>query len=297
MMKEAGEDPLSTLPWNSQFYSVPAEVKKIPTMLTDEEGRMLRWLTEFEFTGAGAICELGSFVGGSTARLAFGLSRNRRSKGVIHAFDRFECAESMKADLLYSKGIPRFEGIDILPVARKLLSAFASLISFHKGDVNAMQWEHGPIEILFIDIAKTADTADHIARHYFPHLIPGRSIVVHQDYFHHHNPWCAIQMEMLAGKFDLVGYAQDNSALFRLKEKLSEEDLQSCSWHLASPEKRVNLAVQAMRRFPHVRQREHLARLAKTIADQPNAAKASEFAKRKLAHTDIQPWLSRVHSS
>jgi predicted O-methyltransferase YrrM len=82
-------DPVSTKPWNSKFYGLPPKIKAIPTMLTDEEGRMLRWLTEFVCQGKSAICESGSFVGGSTARLAFSLSKNTGTTGIIHSFDRF----------------------------------------------------------------------------------------------------------------------------------------------------------------------------------------------------------------
>jgi hypothetical protein len=292
MPKEVTTDSLSALPWNSQFYSVPSEVKQIPTMLTDEEGRMLRWIAEFDYTGIGAICELGSFIGGSTARLAFGLSKNKQTRSKIHAFDRFECAEGMKPDLLYKKGIAPFAGVDILPTAKQLLATFRGLIEFHKGDLNKTQWAGGPIELLFVDIAKSAATADHVARQFYKDLIPGRSVVIHQDYFHHQNPWIVVQMEALAEKFSLVAYAQNNSAVFRLKDPLSADDLASCSWFTLEARERVDLIVRAISRFPHLRQQEMLARSAFTVSQAPEVSKASEYPRRNVSQRDLVPWIT-----
>jgi len=62
-------------------------------------------------------------------------------------------------------------------------------------------WSGGPIEVLVIDIAKSTEVADHVAASFFPALVPGRSIVVQQDFLHEAQPWLPVQMELFGGHF------------------------------------------------------------------------------------------------
>ena len=56
--------PFDRRPWLDQ--KLPDEAARVPTMLTEEEGQLLYWLTGTYATGAGVICDLGCFAGGST---------------------------------------------------------------------------------------------------------------------------------------------------------------------------------------------------------------------------------------
>jgi hypothetical protein len=47
-------------------------------------------------------------------------------------------------------------------------------------------WSEGPIEILFIDSAKTWDLVNAVLKGFGPHLVPGKSRIVLQDF---HFPW------------------------------------------------------------------------------------------------------------
>ena len=49
--------------------------------------------------------------------------------------------------------------------------------------------------MLFVDIAKTWALNDVVIEQFFPRLIPGRSVVVQQDYAFAFRPWVAITME------------------------------------------------------------------------------------------------------
>ena len=99
--------PFDARPWDD--VDLPPDAVAVPTMLTDEEGALLHWLTRDYATGAGAICDLGCFVGGSTARLASGVAAAGRSTKV-HAFDHFTLTEAQKERYLYSAGIAPFRG-------------------------------------------------------------------------------------------------------------------------------------------------------------------------------------------
>ena len=274
-IKQGSEDALISMrPWNSIIYGIPPRVKKIPTMLTDEEGRMLRWIAEFDYQGVGAICELGTFVGGSTARLAYGLSLNKRSSSPIHCFDRYECAENMKPELLYKHGIEPFEGQDILPISKNMLKEFTDLLRFHKCNILDVRWADGPIEFLFIDIMKTVEISNHVGRTFFPHLIPGRSLLVQQDYFHFRNPWIVAQMELLRDHFDLLAYTESNSAIFRCVKEVTPDSLRETSWSNLSLDHRDQLLKEATRRFPYLRQREFIAECRRSARCNPNATAA-----------------------
>jgi len=58
---------------------------------------------------------------------------------------------------------------------------------------------------------------------FFPHLIPGISLVIQQDYIHFALPWIHITMERLAEYFETLDYFRSGSAVYRLKRALPAE--------------------------------------------------------------------------
>jgi len=172
---------LDTAPWQGLDPTVLASADPVPTMLHQEERQMYYWLARDYLQDAGTIVDLGSYVGGSTACLAAGCEAGGKSSA-IHSYDRFEIHNAERKARLLSLGVPDFLDADILPAIQTMLSPWKSRIHLYPGDIRRMGWSRGPIELLIIDAAKHANTGDHIASTYFPHLIPGRSLVVHQDF-------------------------------------------------------------------------------------------------------------------
>jgi hypothetical protein len=74
-------------------------------------------------------------------------------------------------------------------------------VRVYPGDILTHQWSGAPVEILFIDVAKTWDIQRHLLREFFPHLIPGVSVVVQQDYFFVSCYWIHLIMESLSEYF------------------------------------------------------------------------------------------------
>lgn len=161
-----------------------------------EESQLYYWLARDWAQGAGAIVDLGAFAGGSTARLAAG-QQAAGGTAPIHAYDHFTADTPVKERILYPGGIAPFEGRDIFLLAHRLLTPFKPQITLHPGEFLEQRWQGGPIELLCVDIAKTAESADHVAAQMFPHLIPGRSVVVQQDFLHSVQPWLPAQMALL----------------------------------------------------------------------------------------------------
>jgi hypothetical protein len=156
-------------------------LRQVRSMLSGPERALLFLLARNHVDGRGAIVDAGCFVGGSTLSLAMGLRENRRAGATrIHSYDLFRYYSwGMQGYLDDVPGVA--EGADLLPVFRKNIAGYEDLVVVHPGDVLAERWPGEAIEVLFIDIAKTWDLNHHVARTFFPSLVPGHSVVVQQD--------------------------------------------------------------------------------------------------------------------
>jgi hypothetical protein len=187
---------------------------RVPTMLRPAERRLYLWLARDWASGAGAMVDLGCFAGGSTALLAEGQRQAGRAVPV-HGYDTFTVSDRFKDQFLYPAGVPAFDGEDMLPVARALLAPWADTVRLHPGRIEATGWDGGPIEILAMDASKTAATADAMAAAFLPALVPGRGIVIQQDYLHWKQPWIGAQMALFGDCFAPVAYAPKDTVVFR----------------------------------------------------------------------------------
>jgi hypothetical protein len=94
-------------------------------------------------------------------------------------------------------------------------------ISIHPGDFCSYEWTFGPIDLLFIDVAKTQELNSHLLRQMFPSLVPGISVVVQQDFYHCWHPYIHITMQLLNSYFDIVDPLVINqSRVYRLKRPI-----------------------------------------------------------------------------
>lgn len=207
-------------PWTAVPAAALAPGLAVPSMLSDEEAQLYHWLGA-RAQGLGATVDLGAFAGGSAARLLSGLALSGRPYH-LHAYDRFQAKPSTRARFL--PGTDR-GARDILPLARAHLAPWAPHVTLHPGDIGAQRWTGGPVEILAIDAAKTPALADHIAATFFPALIPGRSVVIHQDFLHDAQPWLAVQMLRLAGAMRTLGRVSRDTVVFAPLRAVTPEDL------------------------------------------------------------------------
>lgn len=200
-------------PWRSLTPEALGAAGAVPTMLAREEQLFYYWLMRDWARGDGATVDLGCFAGGSTARLAEGQRAGGRT-GPVHAYDRFCADERVKGKFLYPAGIAPIEGEDILPLVRQLLSPWGAEIVLHPGRIEEQSWDDGPIEILVMDASKIVANMDRMAEIFFPALIPGRSVVVQQDYLHWANPWIAVQMARMRRWLKPVAHARGDTVAF-----------------------------------------------------------------------------------
>ncbi|MFO1202226.1 MAG: hypothetical protein U1E58_06270 [Tabrizicola sp.] len=186
-------------PWRQIASAALGPAAQVPTMLTAEESQLYHWLGR-RVQGDGAVVDLGAYAGGSAALLLSGLSAAGRTN-LVHSYDRFRSSRAFLAKFMPDEPLPEADDADLLPVVKRHLKPWGKQVVLHVGDIGDKRWEGGPIEILSVDAAKGSAMADHIAEEFFPALIPGRSILVQQDYLMAVQPWLCAQMVGLRDQF------------------------------------------------------------------------------------------------
>jgi hypothetical protein len=240
--------------WRSR--EVPKSCASVPTMLVPDELRLLHYLADECYTGEGSIVDAGCFLGGSTLALADGLRRNLQRRRLvetklIHTYDRFEIEDWTLGR--YFSGSAKV-GESFRPLFDCHIAPYSDLVEVHEGDVCSFPWRGGPIEILFIDIAKHWTVCDWVTWQFFPHLIPGKSVVIQQDYLYHHwVAWLHITMEFYSDYFEYVCDTGVNSVVFLNTKSIPEDVLRDQTVASLSTAEKIELMDRAAGRFSDAR--------------------------------------------
>ncbi|MEM7505657.1 MAG: class I SAM-dependent methyltransferase [Pseudomonadota bacterium] len=293
-MTDAYSD-FSLRPWDSAAWDPSPEAEAVPTMLSDEEGRLLTWLGGHWARGAGAACDLGCFAGGSTARLADGLVRGGIDASV-HAFDFFTISPEHKQKFLHDRGVRRFWGTNLLPCAKRLLKPWRGRVTLHREDLAKTRWTAGPIEILFIDAMKTPETADAILRNFVPALVPGRSIIVHQDYQHWRQPWIAAQMVLLRPHLRPVAWCAQNTTVFAVDSLPDAAGLAAAATDGMTDARMTELLHQALWAAPAGPPRRMIAQSILGLEDAPGCRVPFRFDRSGFTPKRIRRLLATLDS-
>jgi hypothetical protein len=118
------------------------------------------------------------------------------------------------------------EGDSLLSFFRQNIQNYEDYIEVHAGDILQMHWNGNPIEILFLDIVKSWEINNHVIKEFFGHLIPNRSIVVHQDYYHVFCYWIHLTMQYLSPYFQATHAPEGATAGFMLTKEIPKELLE-----------------------------------------------------------------------
>lgn len=235
-------------PWQRMGLTARS-VNPVPSMMGDEEGLYLYWLARDWYTGRGAIVDGGPLLGGSTVALAGGLTANTRvtdKAGRIHSYDLFTYSRWMRRVYRGRQEPP--EGADLLPEFETNIAPWRELVQVHAGDITTYEWTDGPIEILFIDVAKTWDIQRHLLREFFPALTPGRSVVVQQDFFYVSCYWIHLVMEALSDYFRTTAMPEVATLSFELLAPIPSH-LLTFDYETLSRDEAVRLMDRSLARF------------------------------------------------
>lgn len=213
-------------PWRIGLPELRA-VNPIASMICEDESRFLHWIARHRCSGEGQIVDLGPLAGGSTHALCSGLALNAGAAGRtrVHSYDLWHFFPGWES---FFPGAALRAGDDLHPFFIRNLEAFGDLVVSHPGDLRTHRWGGEPIEILFIDAAKAVEVWAHILREFLPHCIPGRTLIVHQDWVCAECPWIHLTMSRLSDYLVPVDSPDGGTVAFRVERAvplaLLEED-------------------------------------------------------------------------
>jgi hypothetical protein len=233
-------------PWRRQV--VPQEVLDVPSMITADERRLLYWLARHYFKGEGGILDAGCYLGGSTMALATGLrDRGDRDRAArpIFTYDLFRVDEGMTPDLPAEAGLT--EGDSFRPLFEHNVGESLRFCEVIEGNIVDHGWEgDGAIEIAFLDILKGAKLNDFVVRNFFRQFIPGRTILIQQDFVHEFCPWIHVTMGYLDAYFELLDLFDFGSAVYLLREPIPPEALDVSIENDIPPDEKIRLMDRAI---------------------------------------------------
>jgi hypothetical protein len=317
-------------PWEDVDMTLPAS---IPTMISREERRYLRWLGQSCWTGRGHVVEVGPWLGGSTYCLCTGLRDNpasRESGFKMHVYDAFE----WRAFMSERAPLPLKVGDSFLPYFEENLRSFEGAIVPHRrvlpddaiqsdpvargvrhtqaSQTDLFRWDSGPIQILFVDGAKSWDGFVHLLRETGSSLVANESIIVCQDYKHWGCYWVPALCELLKEQLTMVHVLRQNTVAFRVTRELSSEVLRALP---SSADVRVDRVAGALSaaaerlerlgdvggaaslRLGRVRFLGHRGELERAVRDFAQLERQWPAALSERALSDARKWLSQQRGS
>ncbi len=207
------------------------------TQTTWEERAFLYWAASACYRGEGAVIDAGCLAGSSTHALGLGLMENPRvSAGRhLHAYDLFRFEDYMRGAFSTIGEGNRTVGESFLDLFERLTGEVSGVTHVHAGDFLKERWGGGAVEILFVDLAKNWELEQHCSATFMPAMIPGRSLLIQQDYFHVWCPWIHLRMDVVRDYVEFAGYVPSGTAVFVVKRAIPE--------HLAALDIRAHVSV------------------------------------------------------
>lgn len=221
-------------PWKEQ-KPILQFINPIPSMISSDESLFLHWICKEYFSGKGAIVDMGPLAGGSTYAMASGLELNQTVDSVQKKIFSFDLWQHYKEWDVFFPGESLSEAQDIYPLFEKNLKKYKTYVTGHKGDVCDYSWNQTPIELLFIDIAKTPEILNHIVTEFFPYLIPGKSIIIHQDFITVDTPWIHLYMKKMSSCFEYIDSPNGGTVAFLYKDDVRKKRYESDFFDTISP--------------------------------------------------------------
>jgi len=220
---------LTGKPWDVSQDEVPAEVHVPRGMVGPEERRCFYWLAKYGLMGKGAIVDAGSFVGASTFCLASGaVAGGNLLNGTptVHAYDFFQANDAYVVEWIKKNFRPIEKGGSYLDIFQQQMAKYIDIVEAHPGDFAGQKWNGGNIQLLFVDVAKKPQLNAHLIGEFFPNLVPGESILIHQDYYHCWHPYIHYSIEYFGDAFEVIDeLVLHQSRVWRLVKPLPEEKI------------------------------------------------------------------------
>lgn len=272
---DSGESDSASQHSLSQIMIVYPRLRRLHGMISPSERAYLYWYGKHIFTGKGDIVDLGCWLGSTTISLAMGLEHNKRvmPNRFIHSYDEFVWRPYMDSGAKGTDLEGKYKaGDSFLDEFERRIYPWRHCIKACPGDLAKVGWHGGTIEFLLIDAMKSWDAASGVVREFFPALIPGVSIILHQDFAHWFTAWLHPIHYRLREYFEpLYDVPTSGSMVFRLirplppellsqewsPKQFSNEDIDAAfaySLNIVGKEKRPNVVAAKVMYFLHAGQ-------------------------------------------
>jgi len=217
-------------PFDLYLGRPPQYVLSAPSMMNAYERAFLYQTAKDYYSGDGIILDGGIFMGASTCAFGYGVGEcDVRSSVISHFTKPIVSIDQAIASVPMVERFKREGAEGIKPgdsfahIIRKNIEPVSELVDLRIGDITKIGLVNQDIEILFLDVLKSRNLSLFAIENYFPRLIPGRSLVIQQDYFIDGLVYVRIHQECLADKFEFIGEI-GSTAIFRCKEKITEDE-------------------------------------------------------------------------
>ncbi len=215
----------------------------IPSMMSLSEQNLLYLLAKDYFTGEGAIFDAGCHLGGSTECFAKGLADANYSKNeVIHSYDLAIATDDYIIDFINFKcnaGLKLQDSFEHLLRDNLQNCTGNEYIKLYIGDILEQEYP-SKIEIMFLDVCKSP-LINHTMTQLFERCIPGKSVIVQQDFIYSGLPFLNITMGYFSDYFELIsGDAITSTLVWLYKKEIPKTLLQKDLWSELSLDEMLN---------------------------------------------------------
>lgn len=213
--------------------------RELPGFIEPAEATYYQRIVRSHYRGDGCIVDAGCFIGASTRALSEGLpglAEAQTDLRPIIALDRFTVGDRYVGEYLAGLGLDIRYGESFLPAFLANMGDRIGHVEVRAGDLLQVGRIERPIEILVVDLAKTAPLNAFVFNRWFPRLLPGHSLIVQQDFYSPTQPWIAVGMGCL---LDYVSVEHDKvgeSAIFRLERPVPRDALHAATVGWDRPE-------------------------------------------------------------
>ncbi len=220
-------------PFNRLVGGIPKSVLTVPSMMSVAERRFLFGLASKYYSGEGLIIDAGIFLGASTRCFGEGLRESQHLAGAVTkwrrpivSFERGIVTPTMpaffKRNGLSFTAVPGESFVDLV---RDNVRPVADLVDLRIGDIQETGKIEQPIEILFLDVLKLPEINKFVVENYYSQLVPGRSIVIQQDYLYDLLPYVKTYQEYFSEYFTYIGEIGSTAAFLCTKQIPQEATL------------------------------------------------------------------------
>lgn len=257
-------------------------------MLTAKERTAFFLLARDYCQGRGCVVDAGSFCGSSTALFGYGLVANPKIgflRAQMDVFDLFSCTEEYLIECIHSYyGLKLAKGAEFQSIHRALTAPLLPMQRVYPGDFLQTVWRPRPVELLFIDLAKTPALLGEAMHRFMPHVEYGHTLLIHQDYYWYQQGYIPLVMEYLADYFAPFCPRIDNTAIF----------------HCTRPIPAAVMAKVQNFSFDHAERQELLRRCAAKLAPEDakyihlSAAVLQAYTERAAGDAEAKPRLQAM---